>query len=499
MSDDVARDVKKLTLPALTAMVVGSMVGAGVFQLPSRFASQTGVYGAVIAWAIAGTGMLMLAFVFQTLANRKPELNNGVYVYAREGFGVYPGFISAVGFWASACAGNAFYWVLIMTTLSQLFPPLEPILGSGDTWWAFLISVAAVWAFFLLIRQGVEGAAWINAIVTAAKLVPLLLFLVLVIVFFKPNVFVSNLTGGYHLPGGDSLFQQVQGTMLITVFVFLGIEGASVYSRYAKKRSHVGSATVVGFLSVLALFASISILSYGILPKDQIANLQQPSIGGVLEEVTGAWGGNLIRVGLIVSVLGAYLAWQLLAADVVYAAAKDNDFPSYFGKTNRHDAPQNAVLWTSVLVSLILFAVQFLGNALDFTLDLTAALALAPFALASGYAVKIAITRDGYGASSPGGRTRDLVIAVISTAYTLFLLWAAGYVFLFLSCLLIAPATLLYYFARREARAKYFTRAGLVIFIVIVVGAIVGIVLIATGVVHIEPPAPAEPPYLPHE
>lgn len=125
MSTDTKNGViDKLTLPALTAMVVGSMVGAGVFQLPARFASQTGVYGALIAWAIAGTGMLMLAFVFQALAVRKPTLDNGVYVYAREGFGVYPGFLSAFGFWASACAGNAFYWVLIMTTLSQLFPDL---------------------------------------------------------------------------------------------------------------------------------------------------------------------------------------------------------------------------------------------------------------------------------------------------------------------------------------------------------------------------------------
>ena len=123
--------------------------------------------------------MLTLALVFQTLAVRKPELDNGVYVYAREGFGLYPGFLSAVGFWASACAGNAFYWVLIMTTLSQLFPDLEPVLGQGDTWPAFILSVAAVWGFFLLIRRGVREAAGINFIVTVAKLVPLALFLVL--------------------------------------------------------------------------------------------------------------------------------------------------------------------------------------------------------------------------------------------------------------------------------------------------------------------------------
>jgi arginine:ornithine antiporter/lysine permease len=475
----------KLSLPALTAMVVGSMVGAGVFQLPSRFASQTGVYGALIAWAIAGLGMLMLAFVFQNLAMRKPQLDNGVYVYAREGFGVYPGFLSAVGFWASACAGNAFYWVLITTTVSQLFPGLEPTFGHGDTWAAFLVSTAAVWGFYLLIRRGVQGAAAINLVVTIAKIVPLLLFLVLVIFTFDAGVFAANLTGGYDKPGGEGLFPQVQGTMLITVFVFLGIEGASVYSRYARKRADVGRATVLGFLAVLALFAAISILSYGILPKDQIAGLQQPSVGGVLDAAVGTWGGTFIRVGLIVSVLGAYLAWQLLAADVVYAAAKDNDLPRYFGRLNTRQAPENAVLWTSIFVTAILFAVQFVDNALDFTLDLTAALALVPFALASGYALKIALRSDGYDGVEPRLRTRELVVATISTIYTLFLLWAAGYTFLFLACLLLAPATLLYYVARREQRARSFTRPGLTVFALVLVGAVVGAVLLATGAVQI--------------
>ena len=175
----------------------------------------------------------------------------------------------------------------------------------------------------------------------------------------------------------------------------------------------------------------------------------------------GPWGGAFIRVGLIVSVLGAYLAWSLLAADVMYAAAKDEDMPSHFAKLNSQEVPEHAVFWTSVLVSAILFAVQFVDNALDFTLELTAALSLAPFALASAYAVKIAWQRDGYDNTSSGARTRDLVIAVVSTIYTLFLIWAAGYTFLFLACILLAPATLLYFLARRDRRRKCLPRRGL--------------------------------------
>lgn len=376
------------------------------------------------------------------------------------------------------------YWVLIMSTLSQLFPDLEPVLGQGDTWPAFFVSAAAVWCFYLLIRRGVKEAAAINAIVTVAKIVPLALFLVLLVFFFDGSVFADNLTGGYDLPGGESLFTQVQGTMLITVFVFLGIEGASVYSRYARERKDVGRATVLGFLSVLALFASISILSYGILPRAEIATLPQPSVGGVLEAAVGPWGGAFIRVGLIVSVLGAYLAWQLLAADVVYAAANDKDLPRSMGRLNKHDVPENAVLWTSIFVTAILFAVQFVAEALDFTLDLTAALALAPFALASGYAVKVALNRDGY-QDTPQDRTKELVVAILSTIYTLFLVWAAGYLFLFLACLLLAPATILYAVARREQDAQLFTRSGLVTFVLVLAFAVVGLVLLVTGAVQI--------------
>jgi arginine:ornithine antiporter/lysine permease len=107
-----ASAVQRVTLVTLTAMVVGGMVGAGVFSLPRRFATETGVYGALIAWVVAGTGMLMLAFVFQTLAVRKPALDSGVYAYAKAGFGEYLGFFSGFGYWASACVGNVTYWIL---------------------------------------------------------------------------------------------------------------------------------------------------------------------------------------------------------------------------------------------------------------------------------------------------------------------------------------------------------------------------------------------------
>ena len=181
----------KVSLPTLTAMVVGSMIGSGVFLLPRRFGTETGVAGAIIAWTIAGTGMLMLAFVFQRLATRKPDLDAGIYAYAKAGFGDYVGFNSAFGFWASACAGNTSYWVVIMTTTSALFPAL----GAGDTVIAVLASSVGVWLFCYLILRGVKEAAVINRIATIAKVVPILVFIVVAAIVLQGRGFRRQFLG----------------------------------------------------------------------------------------------------------------------------------------------------------------------------------------------------------------------------------------------------------------------------------------------------------------
>jgi arginine:ornithine antiporter / lysine permease len=471
-----ASTAQKLTLLTMATMVVGSMVGAGVFSLPRRFAQETGVTGALIAWVIAGTGMLMLAFVFQTLAVRKPDLDAGVYAYAKAGFGEYLGFFSAFGYWASACVGNVTYWVLIMSTLGAIAPGL----GDGDTLLAIALSTVGVWVFYLLVRRGVKEAAIINRIVTIAKVVPILVFVLLCLFALDTQVFADNISGGDY----GSLFEQVKGTMLVTVFVFLGVEGASVYSRHAKRREDVGRATVLGFLSVFAVFASVTIVSYGILPYQEIAELRQPSMAGVLEAAVGQWGKVFVSVGLIVSVLGAYLAWTLMAAEVLFVAAKDDDMPRFLARSSAADVPTAALLMTTILVQIMLVITLASEDAFNFALDLTSALTLIPFLLAAAYALKLVLTRETY-AERPGGWGRELVVGVLATAYTAFLLFAAGPRFILVSFVIYAPATVLFVMARREQGRRLFSQGELVILAVSVVGAVAGVVALATGAISI--------------
>jgi arginine:ornithine antiporter/lysine permease len=461
-------------------MVVGSMVGAGVFSLPARFGVATGILGSLIAWAIAGTGMLMLAFVFQSLAIRKPELDSGVFIYAKAGFGDYAGFNSAVGFWASTVAGNTFYWVFISATLGTFFDAF----GDGDTVLAATVATVGVWFFHYLIARGVRDAAVVNRIVTVCKVVPILVFIIVLAVNFDAGVFADNWTAtGY----GDlgNLDEQVRNTMLITTFVFIGIEGASVYSRYARRREDVGRATVLGFLSVLSIFALVTLSSYSVVSQPDLAATRQPSMIGVFESVVGHWGEVFISVGVVVSVLGAYLAWTLMAAEVMYIPAHSEDMPRFLGQENENGTPITALVVTSLGVQALVALTLVVSDSLNFLLDLSTSLALLPYLLAAAYALKLGLTGEAYDGVTARVRRRETIAAGIATAYALFLFDAAGLKFVLLATIILAPASLLYVKARSERGRRLFTPTETGLFALIVAGAAFGAFGLWTGRISI--------------
>ena len=175
----------KLTLVPLIALVVGSMIGGGVFNLPSDMSRGASPAAIIIGWIITGFGMLMLAFVYQNLAARKPELNAGPYAYAKAGFGNFVGFNSAWGYWLSAWLGNVSYAVVMFSALSYFFPAF----GEGNTWQAVVGASVVLWLIHALILAGVREAALVNLITTVAKVAPIVLFIALAIVAFQVDIF----------------------------------------------------------------------------------------------------------------------------------------------------------------------------------------------------------------------------------------------------------------------------------------------------------------------
>jgi arginine:ornithine antiporter/lysine permease len=334
-----------------------------------------------------------------------------------------------------------------------------------------------------MILRGIQQAAFINQIVTIAKIVPILVFIVILIFAFKLDLFRANFWGGEGY-GDVSLFEQVRATMLVTVFVFLGIEGASVYSRYAQQRSHVGIATILGFIGVTTLMVLVTLLPYAVLQRQEIAGMRQPSMASVLEAVVGPWGAVFISVGLLVSVLGAYLAWSLICAEVLSIAAKNMDMPRVFGTENQNKVPAAALWLTNIVVQLFVISTYWSRDAFTLFLNLTSVMALIPFFLVALYGFLLTQRGESYN-TRPEERTRDLIFAGLATIYTLFLIYAAGFKFLVLSAILYGPGTILYFWTRREQNKKMFTAIEWVIFAIAVVLCIVGIHGLATGYITI--------------
>jgi arginine:ornithine antiporter/lysine permease len=462
---------RKLPLSLLVALVVGSILGSGIFGLPQNMAAGAGAGAVLIGWLITGVGMLALALVYQSLALRKPDLNNGVYAYARATAGEYVGFNAAWGYWVSAWIGNVGYLVAAFGALGYFFP----VFGDGNTIAAVAGASVVLWVVHAMVLRGIQGAVMLNAVVTLAKVVPLLLFIVLVALAFQVQTFTFDFWGSTAL---GPLLDQVRSTMLVTVWVFIGIEGASVYSARARRREDVGRATVIGFAITLALLMSVSLLSLGVMQQPQLAQLKNPSMAGVLESAVGTWGAVLIYIGLIVSVGGGFLAWMLLAAESLFTPAGGGVMPEWLGRQNRQGVPAHALWLTNGMVQLFLIVTLFSKASYLALISLSTAMILLPYLFSAIYGLLLSLRGEG---ASGTRRTADLPVAGLATVYCLWLLYAAGPKYLLLGSLLYAPGAAVYLWARKQRAERAFKTYEVAILIAMLLMAAVAAYLLSTG------------------
>jgi arginine:ornithine antiporter/lysine permease len=278
-----------------------------------------------------------------------------------------------------------------------------------------------------------------------------------------------------------SLGAQVTAAMYVAVFVFLGIESASTYSRYARERRHVGVATISGFLIVLALVVAITVFSFGVLPQAELAQLRNPSTAYVLSAVVGPWGAYFVSIALIVSLLGAFLSWTLVAAEVLYVASKTGSMPGFLGYENKNKAPAAALWLTNGLVQVLLIFTLFAKSAYLLLLNMTSSMAIIPYLLVAGYAFKLARTGETYTHDDRRARTRELLVAVLAVLFSLFLLYVGGMRYLLLSSIIYAPGIVLYVIAKRERQEQVLGRGERAACAFLVAAAVVAVAGLATG------------------
>lgn len=454
----------KLGWRSLSGLVIGSMIGAGIFNLVRNTAESAGPLATLIAWLVTGVGMAFLVLSFRNLAAKRPDLDAGIYSYAEAGFGKYVGFNSAWGYWISAWIGNIAYAVTAFAALGYFFPH---VFEDGQNWISAVGMTILLWGVHWLILKGVRTASVVNLMITIAKIVPLIVFLIVVVLAFKFNIFSQDLWGvaGENLTL-QSVVNQVKDMMLVTVWVFIGIEGAVVFSGRAKKQSDVIKATFVGLGAVLAIYVLMTVLSFGVATQPELAGLKDPAMANLLERVVGPWGAWLVNVGLIIAVLGGWLAWTMFAAELPYQAAKTGSFPKFFAKENKAHVPKNSLLVTNLLVQIFILTVPLThGSVYNIGIAIATSAILIPYALTAFYQLKFSLQED----PDTKHRALNVFVGVMASVYSVWLVYAAGLNNLLVTVFLYAPGVIVYGWMRKQQSKKIFTSLEWVLVVILLI------------------------------
>jgi arginine:ornithine antiporter/lysine permease len=475
-------DPHGLSLPHLVAAIITAVIGGGVFTMAGDMAaSGAGTAAVLIGWVVAGLGVFCLLMCFYGFAKFKPELTGGIYAFPNYGFGKYFGFNSIYGYWISLIMTLVSYTTLMMAAFAYFFP----VFGEGNNLPSVIAASVVVWVCWFLITRGVREAASVNIVTTIAKIVPLYVAIVAMMLSasFDPDIFMYNFWGE---DTGMSLFDQVSAMVSVTIWVFIGVETAVTISGRSKYAKNVGRSTIIAFVGILITYLLVSILSMGVMPRSELAELSNPSMAGVLEACVGPWGAALINIGVALSLFGAMLGYTIISAECPNEAARMGVFPTSFARRNSHDAPIVTATVTACLVQLFLIVLLVSEQTYQFFYGVAVNTVLVPYFLCTLCFAIVAFRRDGMEDVSGGKLAFYRIVGVLGTAYSLFLVYSSGLEGLMITTILFAPGILLYVKGvhDRNEQVLPYTRDK-VLAAVIVVFFVVSIVAIATGTISV--------------
>ena len=433
---------KKVGLLGLVAIVFTSMVGSSVYNLPQNMAVHAGAAAVLIAWIITGLGMYYLANTFKVLAENKPELTAGIYSYAKAGFGQYMGFNSAWGYWISGALGNVAFAILLNDAIGYFYPPL---LEHGIP--TLLFSIVFIWGMSFIVTFGVSFATKISGYSIFIVLTAIAVILLVLLYYFDFSIFIKHFWGNeYH---NGSLLNQIKSTMMITLWSFIGIEGAVVISSRAKNSSDVGKATLIGLIIALVLYSLISLLSFGILEQPELASLSTPSAGYLMAKASGEWANTFVAISVILSLLVSWLAWTVLVSQVPYDAAKDGVLPKIFTQENQHHSPVSSLIITALLMSVMMLVVIYANNVYIAAVTIASVMILPPYILSAAYLWEVSDLHEIL-ADKPKERHKAVMIGILATFYGAWLLYSAGLSYLMMSSIFYSLGIPFYYRAQHE-------------------------------------------------
>jgi APA family basic amino acid/polyamine antiporter len=396
----------KFGLTAAIALIVGSIIGVGIFNLPTSLAA----YGPItlVSMALTTVGALALALLFAALSRRLPA-DGGPYAYARVAFGNPLGFANAWSYWITAWAGNAAIavgWVLYV----------EHFINTGhQKLYSILLVLVGLWIPAVINLTGVKNMGAIQVITTVIKFVALAFVAIVGLFYIKSANFTPwNVSK-------ESAISAIGGGMAIALFSYLGVECAAVAA--AKVRDpdrNVPRATILGTIATAIVYLLSLTVVFGVVPTSKLANATAPFSDAVNTMFGGTWVGNVLAVAVIISGFGALNGWTMICAEMPKAAADDGLFPERFKRISKRGVPAYGIVASTVLASIAMI-INYLGSngATVFTtlVLMTGITAAIPYAFSALAQLKWRVI-DHRTMQTPRF-VRDMVVAVLALLFSI--------------------------------------------------------------------------------
>src|SRR5690349_19602196 len=442
MSGKDERKARTLGLTSATGLVIGSIIGTGVFTMPAVLAGAG--TSSLLVLAVIAAGAMLLAFMFGQLTKRVPNSDGGLYAYARHEFGDFAGYLTGWCYWIQAWAGNAAIvasWVFYVEALFGIDHP------SSMTNWG--IALTGLWIPAALNLAGIRQMAWFQNLTVVLKFLPLL-FIGVVGWFF-----VSSGNFGAFNASGGSLYSAIGITAGVALFSFIGVEVAAITAKRVKNpRRNVGRASLLGTAASAVVYLLVAAAVMGLVPHRALVGNGAPFVPAFQAIFThGAWAGKLVAAVAVASGIGALNGWTLVTAEVARAPANDGLFPRPFAWTDRNDSAWFGIVVAAVLPSLLMLWRYTASSGLTvftYLVDLTVVTVAIPYFMSAiaQLAYLVSRRRKVQGMML----ARDLSVTVAAVLFSLWVTFAAGYAAVYQALVVVLAGLIIYPFlkARRD-------------------------------------------------
>ncbi len=400
----------KIGLVTATCIVIGNMIGVGIFILPAALSK----YGSIslLGWIFTTIGALILAKIFSNFS-KIVKKGGGPYAYPKAAFGDFIGFLIAWGYWLSCWIGNAALAVAIIGGLSFFFPILET-----NTLYKVVIGLGLIWTFTWINTRGIKESGRVQVVTTVLKLLPLVFVIVVGVFFFSIDNFPEfNLTT-------ESNFATFPMVAALTLYAFLGLECATIPSQSIRNpEKTVPRATMMGTIITAGVYILGTVVLFGILPIDRLQTSAAP-FAEAARIIAGDFGGYFVAIGVIISGLGVLNGWIMVTGQVPLATAKDGLFPKIFKKENEKGAPAMGLVIGSLLTTgvLLMNLSEGLVDQFKFIVDIVVFVALVPYLFTAAAYILILIEKKVH----VNSWVKTFVLGGLGFLYALWAIFGSG-------------------------------------------------------------------------